>query len=222
MAKLWAHVTDPPPCRAARVPISVASFDEIVARATAKDPRRALRDRRGARRRRHQHDRGSPELRRARGHPVHPAGTRGPRRRARLCRPLRPRLASTTCSSRSRLRRNARLRRSRPRRSRSAAPPSGRVRRSTWSFGGGSAGAAGAKAAQPLLAARDRGGRDRRARRRGVRAARQRRLMTTVGRSRRLRWSRPSCPRTWPGSRSPARRSSASMRRTPGWARSSG
>ena len=37
-------------------------------------PAPALRDGLGARRRRHQHDRGSPELRRARGHPAHPAG----------------------------------------------------------------------------------------------------------------------------------------------------
>jgi Protein kinase domain len=38
MAKLWAHVTDPPPAPRADRPGLVEAFDELVARATAKDP----------------------------------------------------------------------------------------------------------------------------------------------------------------------------------------
>jgi serine/threonine protein kinase len=38
MAKLWAHVTDPPPPPSMRRPDLVKAFDEVVARATAKDP----------------------------------------------------------------------------------------------------------------------------------------------------------------------------------------
>ena len=39
MAKLWAHVTDPPPSPSLTRPELDRAFDEIVARATAKDPR---------------------------------------------------------------------------------------------------------------------------------------------------------------------------------------
>jgi serine/threonine protein kinase len=38
MAKLWAHVTDPPPSPSLRRPDLPAAFDEVVARATAKNP----------------------------------------------------------------------------------------------------------------------------------------------------------------------------------------
>ena len=38
MAKLWAHVTDPPPSPSLKRPDLVPAFDEVVARATAKDP----------------------------------------------------------------------------------------------------------------------------------------------------------------------------------------
>ena len=38
MAKLWAHVADPPPMPSTERPELVASFDETVAQATAKDP----------------------------------------------------------------------------------------------------------------------------------------------------------------------------------------
>jgi serine/threonine protein kinase len=38
MAKLWAHVTDPPPSPSLRRPELAKAFDEVVARATAKDP----------------------------------------------------------------------------------------------------------------------------------------------------------------------------------------
>jgi serine/threonine protein kinase len=38
MAKLWAHVTDPPPAPSLERPELVKAFDEVVARATAKDP----------------------------------------------------------------------------------------------------------------------------------------------------------------------------------------
>src|SRR3954453_2785754 len=38
VAKLWAHVTDPPPPPSLRRPDLVKAFDEVVARATAKDP----------------------------------------------------------------------------------------------------------------------------------------------------------------------------------------
>ena len=38
MAKLWAHVSDPPPLPRTIRPELIASFDDIVARATAKDP----------------------------------------------------------------------------------------------------------------------------------------------------------------------------------------
>jgi hypothetical protein len=38
MAKLWAHVTDPPPLPRTERPDLVVAFDEVVARATAKDP----------------------------------------------------------------------------------------------------------------------------------------------------------------------------------------
>jgi hypothetical protein len=38
VAKLWAHVTDPPPLPSTERPGLVARFDEVVARATAKDP----------------------------------------------------------------------------------------------------------------------------------------------------------------------------------------
>jgi hypothetical protein len=38
MAKLWAHVTDPPPPPSLRRPDLVKAFDDVVARATAKDP----------------------------------------------------------------------------------------------------------------------------------------------------------------------------------------
>jgi hypothetical protein len=38
VAKLWAHVSDPPPLPSADQPNLVKSFDEAVARATAKDP----------------------------------------------------------------------------------------------------------------------------------------------------------------------------------------
>ncbi len=38
MAKLWAHVTDPPPPPTLRRPDLVPAFDQVVARATAKDP----------------------------------------------------------------------------------------------------------------------------------------------------------------------------------------
>ena len=62
MAKLWAHVTDPPPSPSLKRPDLAHGFDEVVARATAKNPRRPLLQGLGARRRRHQHDRGSPEL----------------------------------------------------------------------------------------------------------------------------------------------------------------
>jgi serine/threonine protein kinase/N-acetylneuraminic acid mutarotase len=39
MAKLWAHVTDPPPAPSLARPHLVNAFDDVVARATAKDPR---------------------------------------------------------------------------------------------------------------------------------------------------------------------------------------
>ena len=39
MAKLWAHVTDPPPAPSLERPHLVKAFDDVVARATAKDPR---------------------------------------------------------------------------------------------------------------------------------------------------------------------------------------
>jgi N-acetylneuraminic acid mutarotase len=39
MAKLWAHVTDPPPAPSLERPHLVKEFDDVVARATAKDPR---------------------------------------------------------------------------------------------------------------------------------------------------------------------------------------
>jgi non-specific serine/threonine protein kinase len=39
MAKLWAHVTDPPPSPSLKRPELVKEFDDVVARATAKDPR---------------------------------------------------------------------------------------------------------------------------------------------------------------------------------------
>jgi serine/threonine protein kinase/N-acetylneuraminic acid mutarotase len=39
MAKLWAHVTDPPPSPSLKRPDLVKEFDDVVARATAKDPR---------------------------------------------------------------------------------------------------------------------------------------------------------------------------------------
>jgi hypothetical protein len=38
VAKLWAHVADPPPMPSAQRPELVPAFDEVVARATAKDP----------------------------------------------------------------------------------------------------------------------------------------------------------------------------------------
>jgi serine/threonine protein kinase len=38
MAKLWAHVTDPPPAPSLKRPELVKAFDVVVARATAKDP----------------------------------------------------------------------------------------------------------------------------------------------------------------------------------------
>jgi Protein kinase domain len=38
MAKLWAHVTDPPPLPRTERPDLVEAFDEVVAKATAKDP----------------------------------------------------------------------------------------------------------------------------------------------------------------------------------------
>ena len=38
MAKLWAHVTDPPPLPRTQRPELVRAFDDVVARATAKDP----------------------------------------------------------------------------------------------------------------------------------------------------------------------------------------
>ena len=38
MAKLWAHVSDPPPLPRTQRPELVEAFDEVVARATAKDP----------------------------------------------------------------------------------------------------------------------------------------------------------------------------------------
>jgi serine/threonine-protein kinase len=38
VAKLWAHVADPPPLPCSRIPELVAVFDEVVAKATAKDP----------------------------------------------------------------------------------------------------------------------------------------------------------------------------------------
>src|SRR3954449_7455746 len=38
MAKLWAHVTDPPPLPRTRRPELVGAFDEVVARATTKEP----------------------------------------------------------------------------------------------------------------------------------------------------------------------------------------
>jgi hypothetical protein len=38
VAKLWAHVADPPPMPSAQRPDLVHAFDEVVARATAKDP----------------------------------------------------------------------------------------------------------------------------------------------------------------------------------------
>jgi Protein kinase domain len=38
MAKLWAHVTDPPPMPSADRPELIQAFDDVVARATAKDP----------------------------------------------------------------------------------------------------------------------------------------------------------------------------------------
>jgi serine/threonine protein kinase len=38
VAKLWAHVADPPPMPSAERPELLASFDETIARATAKDP----------------------------------------------------------------------------------------------------------------------------------------------------------------------------------------
>ena len=38
VAKLWAHVTDPPPPPSLKRPDLVKAFDEVVARATAKDP----------------------------------------------------------------------------------------------------------------------------------------------------------------------------------------
>ena len=38
MAKLWAHVTDPPPPPSLRRPDLVKAFDDVVARATSKDP----------------------------------------------------------------------------------------------------------------------------------------------------------------------------------------
>jgi serine/threonine protein kinase len=38
MAKLWAHVTDPPPSPSLKRPELVQAFDDVVARATAKDP----------------------------------------------------------------------------------------------------------------------------------------------------------------------------------------
>jgi serine/threonine protein kinase len=38
MAKLWAHVTDPPPMPRAERPELVSDFDDVVGRATAKDP----------------------------------------------------------------------------------------------------------------------------------------------------------------------------------------
>jgi hypothetical protein len=38
VAKLWAHVADPPPMPSAQRPDLVDAFDEVVARATAKDP----------------------------------------------------------------------------------------------------------------------------------------------------------------------------------------
>jgi serine/threonine protein kinase len=38
MAKLWAHVTDPPPMPRAERPELIADFDQVVGRATAKDP----------------------------------------------------------------------------------------------------------------------------------------------------------------------------------------
>jgi non-specific serine/threonine protein kinase len=39
MAKLWAHVTDPPPAPSLERPHLIKAFDDVVARATAKDPR---------------------------------------------------------------------------------------------------------------------------------------------------------------------------------------
>jgi serine/threonine protein kinase/N-acetylneuraminic acid mutarotase len=39
MAKLWAHVTDPPPSPSLKRPDLAKSFEDVVARATAKDPR---------------------------------------------------------------------------------------------------------------------------------------------------------------------------------------
>ncbi|MGH8573222.1 MAG: serine/threonine-protein kinase, partial [Gammaproteobacteria bacterium] len=39
MAKLWAHVTDPPPSPSLKRPDLAEAFDEVVARATAKDPK---------------------------------------------------------------------------------------------------------------------------------------------------------------------------------------
>ena len=50
MAKLWAHITDPPPCRALDRPELVQGFDDVVARATAKEPDERYRDRRRTRR----------------------------------------------------------------------------------------------------------------------------------------------------------------------------
>ena len=38
MAKLWAHVTDPPPAPSLKRPDLVKAFDDVVARATAKEP----------------------------------------------------------------------------------------------------------------------------------------------------------------------------------------
>jgi serine/threonine-protein kinase len=38
MAKLWAHISDPPPPPSLRRPDLVKAFDDVVARATAKDP----------------------------------------------------------------------------------------------------------------------------------------------------------------------------------------
>ena len=38
MAKLWAHVQDPPPSPSLKRPELVEAFDDVVSRATAKDP----------------------------------------------------------------------------------------------------------------------------------------------------------------------------------------
>ncbi len=38
MAKLWAHVQDPPPSPSLKRPELVQTFDDVVSRATAKDP----------------------------------------------------------------------------------------------------------------------------------------------------------------------------------------